>query len=709
MNIRHTLGGLALAATLTTASAQLYLDEPFSYADGGITNVSSLTWSNHSGASPLNIASGKAVINQAQAEDVSRGIPGAPITGGFLYVSCVVNFSTLPTGSGAYFLHFKDGTTSNFRGKIFAATTGAATGKFRLGVANALNTPVFVPDDLSLNTDYTLVMRYEVSTDTNTVLWVNPVSENSFNGRADATDAPTVIPVVAIAMRQAANEGVLNLDDLKVGVTFADVYAGGNTATNPPGISDIPSQYIAANASTTNINFTVQDGETPSASLNLVAQSSNPTLVPLSGIVLGGLDANRTVTVTPAAGRQGTANVTITVTDGDGNTAQRVFAVNVGSPTISPIANQLTKKDATLTGVAITVGDAEDPVGALTLSATSSDATLLPPGSITFGGSGANRTLSITPAAGQAGLANVTVTVSDSHSTRSTMFVLTVQNYEGVILDETFTYPDSLLADSGLWIRHSGTSNDLWVVGGKLSINATNFDDLHAFLQGASVPYTTNGGWVLYARMKVSVTRLPASGTGEYFAHFNDSQTGGQFRGRVYAVTNGAAVGKFRFATANGTTGATAIYPFDCSTNATYTVIVRHNVGLGQATLWVDPVSEDSPGATATDIAPPQTVQTFSFRQTTGEGFLTVDDLKIGTAFTDVAETRYFISINRTGLNTLQVSWPLAAADAGYVLQSKTAIGDAWATNPDQGTTVGSRKVVTITSPAGSQFFQLVK
>src|SRR5207245_3606466 len=49
-----------------------------------------------------------------------------------------------------------------------------------------------------------------------------------------------------------------------------------------------------------------------------------------------------------------------------------------------------------------------------------------PEGSIVFGGSGANRTVTVTPAANQNGLVTITVTVSDGQLSTSTGFQLTV-------------------------------------------------------------------------------------------------------------------------------------------------------------------------------------------------------------------------------------------------------------------------------------------
>ena len=63
----------------------------------------------------------------------------------------------------------------------------------------------------------------------------------------------------------------------------------------------------------------------------------------------------------------------------------------------------------------------------LGLTASSSNTTLVPDGSVQFGGSGADRTLIVTPAADQTGTATITVTLSDqSGLTTTTTFVVTV-------------------------------------------------------------------------------------------------------------------------------------------------------------------------------------------------------------------------------------------------------------------------------------------
>src|SRR5205807_9651102 len=66
-------------------------------------------------------------------------------------------------------------------------------------------------------------------------------------------------------------------------------------------------------------------------------------------------------------------------------------------PTISPIANQVTQRDSILGPIAFTVGDPLISPDSLTLSGSSSDTILIPIPNITFGGGGANRTVTIAP------------------------------------------------------------------------------------------------------------------------------------------------------------------------------------------------------------------------------------------------------------------------------------------------------------------------
>jgi hypothetical protein len=107
------------------------------------------------------------------------------------------------------------------------------------------------------------------------------------------------------------------------------------TVDSPPTISSIANQIIAAGSSLSPIPFTIGDAETTVGSLTLTATSSNPGLVPNSAITLGGSGANHTVAVAPTLGQTGTANITITVSDGFA-TAISAFQLSVLQPPQPP-------------------------------------------------------------------------------------------------------------------------------------------------------------------------------------------------------------------------------------------------------------------------------------------------------------------------------------------------------------------------------------
>ena len=109
-----------------------------------------------------------------------------------------------------------------------------------------------------------------------------------------------------------------------------------------------------------------------------------------------------------------------------GGTGNDVALSLVSVPTISGVTN-LTIAANTSTGpLSVTVNDAETPADSLTLTGASSNTVLVPTNRIVFGGSGAARTVTVTPVSNQTGTATLTLTVSDGTDTASDTFVLTV-------------------------------------------------------------------------------------------------------------------------------------------------------------------------------------------------------------------------------------------------------------------------------------------
>ncbi len=184
-----------------------------------------------------------------------------------------------------------------------------------------------------------------------------------------------------------------------------------------PLIGDVPDQNIAQGTSTGTLYLVVGDTETTFSSLVVTAVASHPALLPT--LTIGGTNAQRTIAVTAASGLTGTATVTLTVTDGEALTASSSFNITVTpantKPTLTALLGyQIVSPGQNPAAVSFTVGDAETAAGALNIVATSSNTNLVPNANIALGGSGANRTVQVTPLAGKTGTAVIRLSVTDA-------------------------------------------------------------------------------------------------------------------------------------------------------------------------------------------------------------------------------------------------------------------------------------------------------
>jgi sugar lactone lactonase YvrE len=205
-------------------------------------------------------------------------------------------------------------------------------------------------------------------------------------------------------------------------------------AQTAPLIGGIRDQVIAQNTDTGELPFVVGDAETSFSSLTVSAASSNATLVPSSGLTLGGGSSGRTLKVTPAAGQTGTATITVSVADGGGQSTSTSFTLTVTAPNTKPTVAALSNQLLTLGAGAgpaqsFTIGDAETAAGSLAVSVRSSNPALVPATGISLGGGGANRSVTVTPASGKTGAADITLVVTDAlGSTAESSFLVAVHD-----------------------------------------------------------------------------------------------------------------------------------------------------------------------------------------------------------------------------------------------------------------------------------------
>ena len=211
-----------------TRAASIFSDD-FNYPDGSLVGAAGSPWTHFSGTTTgeVNIAAGLLNITRAETEDVTVSLGGGPFTtnsGTTLYTSFTVSFSALPSAAGNYFAHFRD-TTNSFRDRIWTSIANAPAGQFRLGVGNGSSANAASGQlgmNLSLNTPYEVVSRYDTAAGLST-LWVNPASEADTG--VTAGDVTTPVDIYSFNFRQDTVMGIMTVDSLRIGTSFADVVA----------------------------------------------------------------------------------------------------------------------------------------------------------------------------------------------------------------------------------------------------------------------------------------------------------------------------------------------------------------------------------------------------------------------------------------------------------------------------------------------------
>lgn len=180
------------------------------------------------------------------------------------------------------------------------------------------------------------------------------------------------------------------------------------------------------------MEFTVNDATTPAGKLSVFVVTDNPQLLPTTNFQFAPVTSTnatlRQFAYRPTSGLSGVVNVTITVMDEDDCTASTTFKITVPSepPTISNIPVQVIQKGGSLGPIPFTVSDGETFPDALIVLASSSNKAFLPEENILLGGSGMNRTVTVTNVANAEGASTITITVRDSEGmTNATSFLVT--------------------------------------------------------------------------------------------------------------------------------------------------------------------------------------------------------------------------------------------------------------------------------------------
>ncbi len=155
------------------------------------------------------------------------------------------------------------------------------------------------------------------------------------------------------------------------------------------------------------------------------------------------------------------------------------------APSISPLADQYIQEDGQLLGIPFTVFDEETPAAQLTVNALSSDTVLVPQDSITFAGSGGNRTVGVSPRANKFGQSQITIYVDDGQHQNSSQFTLTVTAVNDTpficLMPDVIFPEDSVLRDIPI------TISDLETLTENLILNVSVADTELFSTQGVTI------------------------------------------------------------------------------------------------------------------------------------------------------------------------------------------------------------------------------
>ena len=216
---------------------------------------------------------------------------------------------------------------------------------------------------------------------------------------------------------------------------------GVNVRNTPPTLEAIAGVTMNEDAGPLPVSLTgITSGATnESQTLVVTATSSNPALLPNPVVNYTSPNATGSLSLTPAPNANGTAVITVTVNDGHAvsNTFSRTFTATVNAvndaPTLSPLNNLTLDEDAGLQTVNLTgiSTGASNETQTLTITATSSNPSLIAGGTVTYTSPNPTGTLVFTPVANASGTATITVTVNDGQPVNNTVtrtFTVTVNS-----------------------------------------------------------------------------------------------------------------------------------------------------------------------------------------------------------------------------------------------------------------------------------------
>jgi hypothetical protein len=307
--INDGVGGAAVA--LTNGN---YVVASVGWDNGGTPNVGAVTWGNGNGGTVGKVSSANSLIGTIEGDGVGGGVgsdagPVALTNGN--YVVATPTWGSSPDGPiGA--VTWMDGSRAS-SGRISAANSVLGD------VGQVAGQAVAVPDGSAV----VVTNRRRASS-----YWLTPVI-----GTGPTTGSPTQANSLQgpgqpgnVLLYDGVHRRLLVRQEEANRVVFLPL--GAKPANTAPTISVAAGGVCGGGGLSATANVTVADAE--GAAVVVSVTSSNSSLVPLTKVKLSGSGANRTIKVTPIAGKSGAATLTLTATDGAAS-AQTVITVVVGT------------------------------------------------------------------------------------------------------------------------------------------------------------------------------------------------------------------------------------------------------------------------------------------------------------------------------------------------------------------------------------------
>ncbi|HYG23235.1 MAG TPA: tandem-95 repeat protein [Verrucomicrobiae bacterium] len=204
----------------------------------------------------------------------------------------------------------------------------------------------------------------------------------------------------------------------------------------PPTLDSLPNLNIVEDFGLRTVQLSgISSGSASEVqSLIVTASSSNPSLIPHPVVTYTSSQTAGSLSFTPVANGFGTATITVTVDDGAGTNriTTRSFLVTVSAvndtPTLNAISAITINEDAAAQTVALSgiSSGAANEAQVLVVSATSSNPSLIPNPTVSYGSPAAAGSLTFSPVANAFGNATISVTVNDGSANVTRTFVVTV-------------------------------------------------------------------------------------------------------------------------------------------------------------------------------------------------------------------------------------------------------------------------------------------